>query len=61
MADEPSIPDLIARHRAAYLRAVWCDRPSEAAYHLRIIDQLTQPDHDAVIAHVLDDLDRWQP
>lgn len=46
MADETQ--DLIAWHRAAYLRAVWADRTAEAAYHLRVIDQLTQPDHAAV-------------
>lgn len=47
MADE-SNTDLIAWHRAAYLRAVWADRTAEAAYHLRVIDDLTQPDHAAV-------------
>lgn len=46
MADEPQ--DLIAWHRAAYLRAVWTDHTAEAEHHLRIIDQLTRPDHAAI-------------
>ena len=32
--------ELLALHRDAFCRCVWCDRPDEAAYHLAEIERL---------------------